>query len=126
MKRNLTKREEQIIRLVHHEFEGRSRKVAAARLGITPQALSYHLRQIKKKAPQLFPILTKEQWIAYCLFQDGADKEEIAQLFFCTPKIIESIQAQLLKKGYDCRIHRNGRKTVYYKPSMDDKVVRKF
>lgn len=125
-KRNLTEQEEQIIRLVHHEFVGMSRKKAAARLNITPQAISYHLRQIKKKAPQLFPILTKGQWMVYCLFQDGADKEQIAQILFCVPKTIESIQAQLLKKGFDCRIKRNGRKTVYYDPSMDGSVKRRF
>lgn len=126
MRRNLTEREEAIIRLVHHEFEGLSHEAAAARLGITRQGLEHHLQQIKKKAPSLFPILTKEQHIVYSFFQDGLDKFQIAQLLFCTTKTIDNIQAALLKKSFDCRIRRNGRKTVFYDPSMDNRVVRKF
>jgi DNA-binding NarL/FixJ family response regulator len=126
MKRNLTEQEEAISRLVHHEFGGLSRKEAAARLGITRQALTYHLKQIKQKAPQLFPILTQEQWEIYKLFQDGLDRSDVADRLCCTLKHLDAIQAQLLKKGFDCRIHRNGRKTVAYNPSMDGSVKRKF
>lgn len=126
MQRNLTEEEEQIYRLVSPEFEGLSHKAAAAQLGITRQGLEHHLRQIKKKAPSLFPILTQQQYQVYQLFQEEFGRVTIARAMECTPKQIDNIQAQLLKKGFDCRIHRNGRKTIFYDPSMDNTVVRKF
>lgn len=125
-KRNLTNYEETIIRSVHHEFDGMSRKTVAEGLGITRQALAYHLKQIKKKAPQLFPILTKEQWKVYKMYQEGKDSITITDELGCTLRYVEAIQAQLLKKGFDCRIRRNGRETKRYNLSMDGSVKRRF
>lgn len=57
-KRLLTKREEQIIRLCHHDHGGLSVEDAAQQLHIVVSTVKRHLRRIKHKVPQLFPILT--------------------------------------------------------------------
>jgi len=58
MKRLLTKREEEIIRLCHHDHGGLGVEEAAHQLGISISTVKRHLQRIKHKAPQLFPILT--------------------------------------------------------------------
>ncbi|KKN53846.1 hypothetical protein LCGC14_0598050 [marine sediment metagenome] len=61
MKRLITERQEQIYRMRHHDFGGMSTKEVAAELGIIIQAVNEHMHKMRKKAPQLFPILTKRQ-----------------------------------------------------------------
>ena len=58
MKRNLSHQQEVVIHLCHHDFEGLSAGAASVRLGITRLQVLRHLCNIRKKAPQLFPILT--------------------------------------------------------------------
>lgn len=79
-KRLLTKRQEEIFKLCHHDFEGLSQTEAAERLGISQKIISIALKRIKKVAPQLFPILTKLEAKAYHYFMDeGWGVTEIAE-----------------------------------------------
>ena len=61
MKRNITQKEEEAIRLVHHEFKGLTVYQAARVMQVSPAHIGKLLQSAKKKAPQLFPILTPRQ-----------------------------------------------------------------
>lgn len=67
-KRNITHRQEQVYRLRHHSFGGLSPKETAERLGITVTHVGRILKEMKKKVPQLFPILTRRQADVYYLY----------------------------------------------------------
>ena len=123
MIKKLTDKEAQAIRLVHHDFIGRSRKDAAAYMKITEQRLSQLLCSAKKKAPYLFPILTQNQNIVHvAIVEHGQDRENIAWAFDWPIKKVDNIIAQLRKKGISLTVP----KTVRYETHMDNKVVRKF
>lgn len=59
--RIITEQEECAIRLCHHEHDGYPVDDAARVMGITPAKVKALLRSVKRKAPQLFPILTPRQ-----------------------------------------------------------------
>ena len=58
MKRLITKRQEQILRLCHHDFEGLTQEQAAEKLGVSRPVITKALACIEKIMPQYFPILT--------------------------------------------------------------------
>jgi len=60
-------RQEQIFRLVHHDFGGLSQTGAAQQLGISQSAISNALAKCQKVMPQMFPILTKLELSCYKL-----------------------------------------------------------
>ena len=123
MQKNLTLQEEQAIRLVHHNFNGWTRKKAAECMHVSIQRLSTILRNVKKKAPQLFPILTENQYFIYTnIIKCGQDRQSIAYHYHWPISKVDAIIAQLRKKGISLTVP----KTVQYKPYMDGKVVRKF
>jgi len=72
MKRNLTYREEAVIRLCHHDHWGVSVDDAADLMHVARQTVQRHLRSIRKKAPQLFPILTPRRRALIELYDQGA------------------------------------------------------
>ena len=79
-KRLISKKQEQALRLCHHNHEGLSQDVAAARMGISQQAISKLLAACEKIAPQLFPILTKQEARLYhCYMVEGWSPEEMVR-----------------------------------------------
>ncbi len=79
MKRLITKRQQEILMLVHHEFQGLSREEAAKKLGISSQAINDALAKVRKTLPQYFPILTALEIKCYHFFVDeGWPVNEIA------------------------------------------------
>lgn len=123
VKRHLTEWEEQVVRTVHHDFGGHSRKNAARHLGTTKNAIDSALKRVKRKAPQLFPILTRQQKQVYDLLNKGYTRNTIAAIQRTSTKNIDNIIQQLHKKGFDQ--HRL-KTTIAYDPHMDDRIVRKF
>lgn len=98
MKRHITKRQEQAFRLVHPSFGGLSHKQAAAKMGITVDAVYKLLQQIRKTAPQLFPILSAKHAEIWQLYNDkGLDCREIASLKDTTERSIQD-KLYLIKK----------------------------
>ena len=78
-KRLITEKQEEAFRLCHHDHEGLTEAEAAERMGITQQAISKLLAKVKEVAPQLFPIMTKQQAKCYHhLTVDGWSPQEIA------------------------------------------------
>lgn len=62
MKRFLTEDEENAIRMCHHDFGHMLPYRAAKAMGITGAELQKLLTSARKKAPQLFPILSGPQY----------------------------------------------------------------
>jgi DNA-directed RNA polymerase specialized sigma24 family protein len=124
-KRLLTIKQEQIIKLCHHDHQGLSSKEAAKVLGITESSVNQLLARAKQAAPQLFPILTKLQAQVYHLLTvEGLSPQEIAeQLGTSRDSVYKTLQA-CKKKGF---VFPNGRNYVTrYEPWMDDEVKEKF
>ena len=61
MTRKITNEMEQLYRLVHHDFSGLSYAEAAEVMGVSVRSVYRILAEMKKIAPQLFPILSKDQ-----------------------------------------------------------------
>ncbi len=79
-KRLITEKQEQALRLVRHDLGGLSQDMAAIRMGISQQAISKLLAACEKVAPQLFPILTKQEArLYYCYMVEGWSPEEMVK-----------------------------------------------
>ncbi|KKN19135.1 hypothetical protein LCGC14_0948910 [marine sediment metagenome] len=125
MKRAITKRQEQILRLVHHDFDGLSQTEAAVKLGVNQSVISDALKRVEKAFPHFFPILTRleaERHHLYCV--EGWSVEEIAEHFEVTPDSIYKALQRAKGKGA-CFTEPKGR-VLSYSPDMDADVVYKF
>ncbi len=125
MKRLITKRQEQILRLVHHDFDGLSQTEAAKKLNISQSVISDVLERIKKVMPHFFPILTKleaKRHHLYCV--EGWSVEEIAEHFEVTPDSVYKALQRAKGKGA-CFTEPKGR-VLSYSPDMDADVIHKF
>ena len=124
MKRNLTEFEEQVIRLIHHDFEGLTQRETAERLGTSQGSVSRALARIKKKAPQLFPILTTRQAAIHLRITElGQTHQEIADVLNVSVKTVDRIVEQMRIKGVN---FAGPPKTTQYETYMDGEVKRKF
>lgn len=61
MERVLTQDEETVIRLCHQDFDGMSVETAATQMGRSVRVVKSLLKNVKHKAPQMFPIITPRQ-----------------------------------------------------------------
>lgn len=124
-KRLITIRQEQILKLVHHDFKGLSQSEAARKLGITQSAISDALKQVKKIMPQFFPLLTKieaERYHLYCI--EGWPVNEIAEHSGLTPDSVYKALQRARDKG--ARFAEPKGRALRYDPSMDVNVKYKF
>ena len=84
------------------------------------------LKSVKRKAPQLFPILTKRQYQIYqCYAERGLSQFTIAAMLNTTQPAIQATLDRMKEKGMP-GIDTNGVKTVRYDPSQDKYIKRKF
>ena len=122
----LTTQEVKIYRLCHHSFEGLSAKEAAVTTNLTPRRVEQILADVKMKAPQLFPILTKVQARDYHLYaNEGWTMKEIAEN---TGRVISSVQSSIeaaIAKGMPKPTIKR-RTILRYDESMDSHVKGKF
>lgn len=124
MKRILTLFEEHVIRLCHHDFGGMTQQEAASYLSVSQKKISKALSRVKALAPQLFPILTKEQaYIRDCIVDEGLSHLQIAILQHISVETVDSIAATLKSKGV-CLGRPS--KTLRYETWMDKLAKRKF
>lgn len=121
MKRNLTTNEEQAIRLVHHEFGGKSIKEAAVCMGRSIRAVQRLLCSAKKKAPQMFPILTPRHRAILSLYDQRTSRAAITEGLGITLRVLEHEVAFLRKHGF-----LFDRTMDQYRPSMDGRVKERF
>lgn len=124
-KRTITERQEEAIRLCHHDFEGLTEIDAAERMGISQSAVSQLLSQVKKVAPQLFPIMTKFQAQCYHhLMCDGWSPDDIAErMDRQVNSVYKALQTCKLKGLPLPQAHGD---IMKYTEDMDDKVIHKF
>lgn len=121
--RILTRQEEEAIRQVHHDHIGEPKRIAAKRMGISIGRLNQILRSVKKKAPQLFPVLTPRQAFVRKQLDDGWDHYRIANHLEITVRQVDNTVAQLHKLGVPI-YHRP--RTISYSSDLDGEVIRKF
>ena len=123
-KRVISKFEEEVIRLCHHDFAGLTQTEAAQRLDVSQGLISETLAHIKKKAPQLFPILTKRQGLVRdYIVDEGLTHQQIAILLLTSEHCIDSTVATMKAKGV---CFEKPRKLLRYERWMDKHVRRKL
>jgi len=124
-KRLITERQEQALRLCHHDHEGLTLTEAAEHMGITHQAVSKLLAKVKKVAPQLFPILSKQEAKCYhYLTVDGLLPKDIAHTLNISVKAVYLTLDRCAAKGLSFSGPRGN--VLSYKEWMDDIVKEKF
>lgn len=100
MKRLITEKQEQALRLCHHDFENLTQVEAAKRIGISQSALSELLAKVKKVLPQYFPILTKLEYKCYNYYMnEGWSVDEIAEHLGETKTTIYKALGRAYEKG---------------------------
>lgn len=99
-KRCITKKQERLLKLVHHEMGGLSQIEAAKRLGIKPSVVSIMLKRIKKVLPEYFSILTALEYKIYNLYMnEGWDVPDIAEYLDKTDTAIRGTLDRAKKKN---------------------------
>ena len=121
MERVITEREEQAIRLCHHDFDGMSVNAASIKMGTTVTDVKELLASAERKAPQLFPIITTRQRAIIGMYDEHLSRKEIVELLGITKKILEREVTFLRKRGL-----LFNRKPDQYDPTMDGRVKERF
>lgn len=125
MERLITERQEQIYRMRHHDFGGMSTKQVATMLGVEVQCINLHMREMKKVAPQLFPILTCRQLEVYKLYVEmNLSGNAVSELLSIARPTVQSKLDEIKRKGL--HVPKRAKRIVRYSCWMDSKVIRKF
>ncbi|KKN21068.1 hypothetical protein LCGC14_0928940 [marine sediment metagenome] len=124
-KRLITKKQEQALKLCHHEFDGLTQVEAAEQVGISHQAISDLLARVKKVLPQYFPIFTKLEmrWYHYYMV-DGWSVADIAEYTESSPDTIYKALKRIRSKGAYFTEPTN--RVLSYDESMDANIKQKF
>lgn len=124
MNRIITEKEEQAYRLVSGDFKGLSVVQAAVQMGISKSRVHQLLKSTEKKAPQLFPLLTKREAEVLHLLERQVDDGDVQDVLDLTPVQFKEVIRSLRIKG---RLHKSCHvPTVAYQSYMDNQIVRKF
>ena len=121
MKRTITKSEEQAIRLCHHDHGGKSIEEAAKILDCTVDNVKKQLRNARKKAPQLFPILTPRHRAILTMYDQHLSRAAIMEGLGISEKVLEREVTFLRAHG---RLFN--RVPDQYRASMDGDVKEVF
>ena len=125
MKRLITEQQEQILRLVHHDFDGLTQTEAAQRLNVPQSAISNALKYIEEVMPDFFPILTKlEAQIYHHYMIEGWSVDEIAEHIGLTPNSVYKTLKRAKDKGMYFT-ETKGR-VLSYNSNMDANVKKQF
>ena len=125
MKRLITKKQEQILRACHQDFDGLTQSEAANKLGISQSVISNALNRIEKVMSQFFPILTKLEAKCYHLFMvEGWPVDDIAEHFGLTPNSVYKTLQRTKDKGMFFT-EAKGR-VLQYSPDMDANIKKQF
>lgn len=123
LERKITKQQERAFRLCHHDFEGLTVKEAAKIMDITASAVYGLLAEVKRIAPQLFPILTPQQNAVKRLIVDmGQSYSECAdELHYKMSAVVKTME-QLARMG----IKPTKTKVISYSSFMDNQIKEIF
>lgn len=118
-------KEQEVYRLCHQDFAGKSTREAALIMGITQRRVQQLLASLKKKSPQLFPILTLIQARDYFLYViDGWSLAGIAENTGRAVSTVQESIAAAIRKGMPSPPKKRG--MLRYNKNMDSKVQEKF
>ena len=124
-KRLITERQEQILRLVHHDFDGLSQTEAAKKLGVSQSVISDVLKRVEEVLPHFFPILTKLEARIYHLYMiEGWGIDELAEHLGLTLNSIYKTLQRAKDKGMFFSDAKG--RILSYTPDMDVSVKKKF
>lgn len=127
MARTLTENEERAFRLCHHEHSGKTIREAATAMGLREHVVRRLLKSMKRKAPQLFPILTQRQYRVYRWYVErGFSQRNIAMLLGTTQSNIAATLQRMKDKGMTGIDISSPVDVVQYDPNMDKHIRRKF
>jgi len=125
MTRHITYRQEQIYRMRHHDFAGLITKQVAVMLGITTHSVARHMWEMQKIAPQLFPILTRQQADIYHMFVNvGLEQKVIGEILGISSNCVATQIYRLRNKGM--YVPRRRRHVLYMPRAHDHLIKRKF
>lgn len=121
MNRILSHKQEQVLRLCHHNHRGVSVGSAAATMNLTIKEIKQLLRSVKRLAPQMFPILTPQHRAILMMYdQRHSHKAIIAALDITLPMLKRRVRF-LREHGF-----LRNRKILRYQPHLDSQVKEKF
>ena len=125
LKRLITEKQEQVLRLCHQDFQGLGQIEAANEMGISQSALSSLLAEVKKILPQFFPLLTKLEAQLYHYYMVGGwNVDEIAIHMDKSQNAVYKGLKRAKDKGMYFT-EAKGR-VLSYEPSMDGDIKQKF
>ena len=123
----ITRIEATVYRHCHHEFGGKTVADTATILSMSESTVRRLLKSLKTKAPQLFPILNRNEFAIYKMVtEQGLTQEQIAILFNTTQSSIQGVTQNLKDRGMLGLDVQGLGKTVSYDSSMDKHVKQKF
>jgi DNA-binding CsgD family transcriptional regulator len=127
MDRKITEFQELVFRLRHHEHFGRSTKETAAILETSPSSIRNALTVVRRVAPGLFPILSREDWKVWCLWIEyKRTARQIAEILSLPYETVRS-KLRRIKKKLGVRVYGlREQPDARYKESMDKYVRIKF
>lgn len=124
-KRLITIRQEQILRMCHHDFDGLTQSETAKQLGVSQSVISNALKHIEKILPQFFPILTKlEAQIYHHYMMEGWSVDEIANCLSQETNAVYKTLQRVKDKGMFFT-ETKGR-VLSYNNNMDASVKKQF
>ena len=124
MKRLITHKEEAVYRCRHHEFGSMTTKETAERLEISEATVRKIMRNLEKKFPQLFPVLTRDQvFLEYCIISLGLTHQEIAKLLGISKIALTARVMRLKAKGV---FLERPKRSLQYENWQDKHVKQKF
>lgn len=127
MRCGITKNEIQCYRLRHHEFAGFTTMETAKIMKITSDRVRLLLKNLKAKAPQLFPILTYRQYLVYWLYtKKGLSRYKIAAYLGITYSNVWSLLNRAKKKGIPFLEPQGFGNIISYEEGMDNYISHKF
>ncbi len=123
--RVITERQEQALRLVHHDLGGHTVQETAALMGITPAAVGRLLASVKKVLPQFFPVLTEQEAKCYhhLVVEDWSPSDIATNLDISIAAVYHTLE-RCKAKGKP--FPGSSGRVLSYQPDMDNRVKTKF
>jgi len=120
-KRILSQLEVKVFRACHHDFEGLSIEEAAEKMELSPDEVKLILKQVRRKAKQLFPILTPQHRAILLMYDKHMSRTSIAVALGISEQELHKEIAFLRKHKFLWN-----RKMDQYDSSMDGFVKERF
>jgi len=123
--RKITQKQEEALRLCHHDFAGLTQTEAAEKMGISQPTLSKLLAAAGKVLPEFFPILTKLEATCYHNYiVEGWSVADIAEVVGKQESAVYDALKRARAKGQF--FPEAKRRVLQYNPDMDNNVKQKF